>query len=430
MIKRYSHPQLSKIWEEEYKFKKWLEVEIAVCEGWQKQGVIPKSEVDKIKKNATFDIKRIEEIEKETKHDVVAFVKAVCETLGEEGKYIHYGVTSYDIVDTALSCLMKESAEIIISEIKLLNKEIKKLAKKYKYLPMMGRTHGIHAEPITFGFKLAVWYSEMQRNLSRMEFAKQMISYGKISGAVGNFANIPPQIEDYVCKKLKLKPADVSTQILQRDRHAQFITTLAIIASSLEKFATEIRNLQRTEIREVEEYFAQGQHGSSAMPHKRNPIVCEQISGLARVVRGYAIASLENISLWGERDLTNSAPERIIIPQSIILTGYLLLRFRNVLKNLRVYPENMKRNIKKSNNLFFSQQVMLKLIEKGLSRDEAYKIVQRNATTSHLKDIDFKELINQDREVRKYLSPDEIENCFDINYYFKNLSRVFNRLNI
>lgn len=430
MIKRYSHPCLSKIWEDEYKFKKWLEVEIAVCEGWTKLGIIPKGAVEKIKQNAKFDVSRILEIEKETKHDVIAFVKAVSENLSEEGKYIHYGITSYDVVDTALSLLMKESAEIIIEEIKQLQKEIKKLAKKYKYLPQMGRTHGVHAEPITFGCKMAVWWWEMQRNLVRMQQAKEVISYGKISGAVGNFANIPPKIEEYVCKKLCLKPAEASTQILQRDRHAQFITCLSIIASSIEKFATEIRNLQRTEILEVEEYFAKGQRGSSAMPHKRNPINCEQLSGLARVVRGYALSSLENISLWHERDLTNSAPERIIIPDSIILTGYIISKFTEVVKNLKIYPQNMKKNIEKSKGLFFSQNMMLNLIEKGLSREEAYLIVQENAMKAFKEDIDFKILLLKDDRVKKVVRGDEIEKIFDIKYYFKNLNRIFSKIKV
>ena len=430
MIDRYCLPKMKSIWSDENKFKKWLEVEIAIAEGWLNLGVIPKSAVEKIKRSAKIDIKRISEIEKETRHDVIAFVKQVSETVGEEGKFIHYGVTSYDVVDTALSLLMKESSDIILHNIKNLMKVILKKAKVHKGTVMIGRTHGVHAEPITFGFKLLIWHYEMERNLKRMEFAKEMISYGKISGAVGTYANIPPEIEKFVCRKLGLKPAKISTQILQRDRHARFITTIAIIASSVEKFATEVRNLQRTEILECEEPFREGQRGSSAMPHKRNPIICEQISGLARVIRGNCLTSLENISLWHERDLTNSAPERIIIPDTCLLIDYILNKFTEVLENLIVHKDNMKRNLDKTKGIISSQKVMLKLVEKGISREDAYKLIQEKAMTSFLKNEDFKTHLLEDKKITDTLTEYEIGTCLDLNNYLNNLKKVFKRFKI
>jgi len=428
LIERYSYPQMKKIWEEENKFKVWLKVEIAICEGWAKLGVIPEVALKKIKRKARFEIIRIKEIEEEVRHDLIAFVKAVSENLGNEAKYLHLGVTSYDIEDPALSLLMKESAKIIIEDIKNLIKSIKEKAKSHKWTVMIGRTHGVHAEPITFGLKLAVWLSEMERNLRRMKSAREVIGYGKVSGAVGTYANIDPQIEEYVCKKLGLKVASVSTQILQRDRHAQFMTTLALVASSLEKFATEIRNLQRTEILEVEEYFARGQRGSSAMPHKRNPIICEQICGLSRVMRSYALASLENISLWHERDLTNSSVERVIIPDSCILIDYMLRKMASVIDNLVVHKDKMRRNLEKTKGLIFSQKVMLSLIEKGMSREDAYRLVQSKAMKAREEEKDFRRLLTKDKEIAKILSKEEINNCLDTKSYLKNLVRVFKRV--
>jgi len=428
LIERYSYPQMKKIWEEENKFKVWLKVEIAICEGWAKLGVIPEVALKKIKRKARFEIIRIKEIEEEVRHDLIAFVKAVSENLGNEAKYLHLGVTSYDIEDPALSLLMKESAKIIIEDIKNLIKSIKEKAKSHKWTVMIGRTHGVHAEPITFGLKLAVWLSEMERNLRRMKSAREVIGYGKVSGAVGTYANIDPQIEEYVCKKLGLKVASVSTQILQRDRHAQFMTTLALVASSLEKFATEIRNLQRTEILEVEEYFARGQRGSSAMPHKRNPIICEQICGLSRVMRSYALASLENISLWHERDLTNSSVERVIIPDSCILIDYMLRKMASVIDNLVVHKDKMRRNLEKTKGLIFSQKVMLSLIEKGMSREDAYRLVQSKAMKAREEEKDFRRLLTKDKEIAKILSKEEINNCLDTKSYLKNLERVFKRV--
>lgn len=430
MIERYSCPEMKKIWEEENKFKIWLKVEIAICEGWAKLGVIPETALKEIKKKARFEIIRIKEIEEEVRHDLIAFVKAVSENLGEEAKYLHLGVTSYDIEDPALSLLMKESAKIIIEDIENLVKIIKEKAKSHKWTVMIGRTHGVHAEPITFGLKLSVWLSEMERNLGRMKEAREVIGYGKVSGAVGTYANIDPQIEEYVCKRLGLKVAPVSTQILQRDRHAQFITTLAIVASSLEKFATEIRNLQRTEILEVEEYFARGQRGSSAMPHKRNPIICERICGLSRVMRSYALASLENISLWHERDLTNSSVERIIIPDSCILIDYMLRKMALVIDNLVVHKDRMRKNLGKTKGLIFSQRVMLSLIEKGMPREDAYKLVQSKAMRAWEEEKDFRMLLTKDKKIAKILSEEEIDNCLEPKLYFKNLERVFKRVGI
>lgn len=430
MIERYSCPEMRKIWEEKNKFKIWLKVEIAICEGWAKLGVIPGAALKEIKKKARFEIIRIKEIEEEVRHDLIAFVKAISENLGEEAKYLHLGVTSYDIEDPALSLLMKESAKIIIEDIENLVKIIKEKAKSHKWTVMIGRTHGVHAEPITFGLKLSVWLSEMERNLRRMKSAREIINYGKVSGAVGTYANIDPQIEEYVCKKLGLKVAPVSTQILQRDRHAQFITTLAIIASSLEKFATEIRNLQRTEILEVEEYFARGQRGSSAMPHKRNPIICERICGLSRVIRSYALASLENISLWHERDLTNSSVERVIIPDSCILIDYMLRKMASVIDNLVVHKDKMRKNLEKTKGLIFSQRVMLSLIEKGMPREDAYKLVQSKAMRAWEEEKDFRMLLTKDKKIAKILSEEEIDNCLEPKLYFKNLERVFKRVGI
>jgi adenylosuccinate lyase len=430
VIERYSCPQMKGIWEQQNKLQKWLDVEIAICEGWSELGEIPREAVARIKERATFNLQRVEEIEKETRHDVIAFVKAVTENLGEEGKYIHYGVTSYDVVDTALSLLLKESAELLIADIEALIAIIRKRAAEHKYTLMTGRTHGVHAEPITFGFKLGVWLSEMERNLERMRQAREIVSYGKISGAVGNYANIDPRVERIVCDKLGLKPSPISTQILQRDRHAQYMTTLAVTAGSLEKFATEIRNLQRTEILEVEEMFRKGQRGSSAMPHKRNPWVDEQISGLARVVRANCLPVLESEVTWHERDLANSSIERIVLPDSNILLDYMLRTFTDIVQKLVVYPENMRRNLEKTHGLVFSQRTMLTLVEKGMSREEAYKLVQKNAMQAWETGSSFEELLLNDSGVREYLSADEINSLFDYNYFTKHLDVIFDRLGI
>jgi adenylosuccinate lyase len=430
MIERYSLPKMREIWSEENKFRKWLEVELAACEAWASLGKIPREALVKIKRRASFDLKRINEIEKETQHDLIAFLTSVAEKVGKESRYIHMGMTSYDVEDTARALQMREAAGLIIKDIEELIKVLKRRAKEEKYTMMMGRTHGVHAEPITFGLKLLVWVAEMERNLERVRRAQETVSVGKISGAVGTYAEVDPRVEEYVCKKLKLKPALVSTQIVQRDRHAELLITLALVASSLEKFATEIRNLQRTEIWEVEEPFAKGQKGSSAMPHKKNPITCERISGLARVVRGNALAALENVALWHERDITHSSVERIILPDSCILLDYMLQTFTKVMEGLVIFPQNMRKNIEKSQGLFFSQKLLLALTDKGLTREEAYKIVQTAAMKARNSGKSLREEINQSREALKYLSSEELEKIFDLRSYLKNVDLIFRRFGL
>ncbi len=378
MIERYSRPRMKKIWSDKSKFDKWLEVEIAVCEAWAELGEIPKEAIPRIRK-ATYNVDRIAEFLRVTHHDMTAFLNSVAESLGEESRFIHLGLTSSDVMDTALSLQLKEAANILSQDISKLIAVLQNKAIEYKYTMMIGRTHGVHAEPTTFGLKLALWVEEMRRNAQRLEDAKQTISVGKISGAVGTYATVSPEVEKIACQKLGLTPSPISSQIIQRDRHAQFIATLAITASSLEKFATEIRSLQRTEILEVEEPFETGQTGSSAMPHKRNPELCERICGLARLIRGYVTTSLENIALWHERDISHSSTERIILPDSCLALDYMLPLLTSVIKELKVYPENMRRNLELTQGLIFSQRVLLALIDKGLNREEAYEIVQRNA---------------------------------------------------
>jgi adenylosuccinate lyase len=429
MIPRYSLPQMKSIWEQNNRFQKWLDVEIAVAEGLAEYGYIPKDAPGKIKSGAKFTVERILEIEETTQHDVMAFVKCVTENLGEEGKFVHYGITSYDVVDTALGLLLRESADLIIADLESLASAIKLKAQEHKYTVMIGRTHGIHAEPITFGFKLAGWYAQVQRDIERMRAARVAVSVGKVSGAVGIYANIDPRVEEFVCDKLGLGIAEHSTQIVARDRHAQFLTSLAIIAGSLENFATELRNLQRTEILEVQEYFAKGQKGSSAMPHKRNPRLSEQVAGLARIVRSNAFPALENIVSWHERDLTNSSVERIIIPDSCLLIDYLLNSFTKVLERLLVYPENMKRNLEQMGGLVFSERIMLKLVEKGLSREEAYMIVQENAAKAWAGE-NFHEALVRDHRVAGTLSEDELGEIFDYSHHVRNVDFVFERLGL
>lgn len=428
MIERYTRPRMGRIWSEEYKFQKWLEIEILACEARAQLGEIPPEAVERIKRKAKFQLERIQELERITHHDVVAFLTAVGESLGEDARYLHLGMTSYDVLDTALSLRLKEAADLIIQGLKKLQEVLREKAQLYKNTVIIGRTHGIHAEPTTFGLKLALWYEECRRNQDRIQRIKELISYGKISGAVGTFATVPPSVEEYVCQKLGLLPAPISSQIISRDRHAEYLTSLAIVAGSLEKFATEIRNLQRTEILEMEEPFARGQKGSSAMPHKRNPIVCEQICGLARLVRAYAMAALENISLWHERDLTHSSVERVILPDSTILVDYILHRFMEVVRGLMVYPENMRFNLEKTGGLIFSQRVLLALMEKGLPRDQAYQLVQRNALAAWENKCDFRDLLRQDTEVGQYLNPQELEACFDLDYYLKYVEFIFSRV--
>lgn len=430
MIDRYTRPEIAKIWLDQNKFQKMLDVEILATEALSRFGKVPKSALSNIKRLAKFDVERIKEIEIDTNHDVVAFILNLSENIGEDAKYIHMGLTSSDVLDTALSLQMKEAADILIDDLKKLLVVLKGKAKKYKYTPMMGRSHGVHAEPITFGLKMALFYDETKRNIVRLMRAKEIISVGKISGAVGTYANIDPRVEEYVCKHLGLRASNISTQILQRDRHAEYMTTLALIGSSLEKLSTEIRNLQRTEVAEVEEYFSDTQKGSSAMPHKKNPITCERIAGLARILRGNALASLESITLWHERDISHSSVERVVLPDSTILLDYMLYKLTEVVRKLVVYPENMIKNMEKSSGIIFSQRVLLELIDKGLTRVEAYNIVQKASMRSRDEHIGFKESLFGDEEVKKYLSRNEIEKCFDIQYHLKNVDKIFKKVGI
>jgi len=429
MIERYSRPQMKMVWSEETKFNKWLEVELAVCDAWAELGVIPREAIPKIKL-ARCNLKRMAEILKETHHDMTAFLGSLSESLGDESRFIHLGLTSSDVIDTALSLQMVEAAGILTKDIKNLISVLAKKAIEHKYTVMIGRTHGVHAEPISFGVKLALWIEEMRRNLQRLAEAKRAVAVGKISGTVGTYATVPPKVEEKACAKLRLAPAPVSSQILQRDRHAQFITTLAIISSSLEKFATEVRALQKTETREVEEPFSAGQTGSSAMPHKRNPELCERISGLARLVRGYALTSLENIALWHERDISHSSTERVILPGSCLLLDYSLALFTSVMNGLQIYPKRMKRNMELTKGLIFSQRVMLALIDKGLSRQKAYELVQRHAMKAWKEDKNFLTLLKADPEVTAILPPPELEPLFDYHYYLQHIDDIFARLGL
>lgn len=432
MIERYSRPEMRAIWTEENKFKAWLEVEILACEAWSKLGVIPEEDVKKLWENASFDIERIYEIEQETRHDVVAFTRAVSETpaLGEEKKWVHYGLTSTDVVDTALSYLLRQANEILEKDIEDFIAILADKAREHKDTVCMGRTHGVHAEPTTFGLKLALWHEEMKRNLARFRAAKQEVAYGKISGAVGTYANIDPFVEKYVCEKLGLSAAPISTQTLQRDRHAEYMATLALIATSLEKFATEIRGLQKSEMREVEEAFAKGQKGSSAMPHKRNPIGSENICGLSRVIRGHMLSAYENVPLWHERDISHSSVERVILPDATMLLNYMLRRFGNIVKNLTVFPENMKRNMDRTFGLIYSQQVMLKLIEKGMSREKAYDTVQPRAMQAWEEQRSFRAIVEEDATVTSTLTKEELDSCFDYRYHLKHVDTIFERLGL
>jgi len=429
MIERYSRPEMKKIWSEENKFSKWLQVEIAVCEAWAERGVIPMDAIPKIRA-ATFSLDRIAEILKVTHHDVTAFLQAVSENLGEESRFIHLGLTSSDIMDTALSLQLKEASKLLAEDISRLITVLEDRAIEHKTTLMIGRTHGVHAEPITFGLKLALWAQEMKRNYARLAEAEKMISVGKISGAVGTYATVPPEVEEIACAKLGLTPAPISNQIIQRDRHAHFVTTLAIIGGSLEKFATEIRSLQRTEVLEAEEPFAPGQTGSSAMPHKRNPELCERICGLARLLRGYALTSLENIALWHERDISHSSTERVILPDACLVVDYILNVFTSVMQGLQVYPENMRRNLELTQGLVFSQRVLLALIDKGLSRQQAYEIVQRNAMKAWKQRTSFLDLLKADAEIMTHLSVDELASLFDYSYFVRYVDTIFKRLGI
>ncbi len=429
MIERYSRPQMKKVWSDENKFGKWLEVEIAVCDAWAELGFIPRQAIPKIKM-ARCNLKRMAELLKETHHDMTAFLGTVAESLGDESRFIHLGLTSSDIIDTALSLQMVEATEILSSDIKELISVLVDKALQYKYTAMIGRTHGVHAEPITFGLKMALWVQEMMRNRARLNEARKVIAFGKISGAVGTYATLTPELEERACAKLKLTPAPVSNQVLQRDRHAQFVTTLAIIASSLEKFATEIRALQKTETREVEEPFSEGQTGSSAMPHKRNPELCERICGLSRLLRGFSVTAMQNIALWHERDISHSSTERIILPDSCLALDYMLSLFAEIMRGLKVFPQKMKHNLGITRGLIFSQRIMLALVDKGLSRQEAYKLVQRNAMRVWSGNKNFLTLLKSDPEIMAVISEKELSSLFDEKYYLRFINDIYKRLGL
>lgn len=428
MIDRYARPAMKQLWTLETKFQKWLDVELAACEAHVKLGNIPKEAMAVIKAKATFSVDRINEIEKTTNHDVIAFLTSVAENVGPESRFIHLGMTSSDVVDTAFSLLIRDAADILLEDVKNLMTVIEKKAKQYKTTILMGRTHGVHAEPTTLGLKLAVWYDECSRHLRRLQQAREEINVGIISGAVGTYANIDPFVEEYVCDKLGLTPDKVSTQIIQRDRHAIFMSVLAAIAGSLEKFSTEIRGLQKTEFNELEEGFKKGQKGSSAMPHKRNPITCERITGLARVVRSYMIVAHEDIALWHERDISHSSAERVIFPDSTSLLDYMLVTFTDVLENLVVHEDNMRRNLDLLGGAVFSQQLLLRLVEKGQTREDAYDIVQPLAMRARDEGLIFRELISKNDAVRKVMTPEEIEDIFDYTYHLKHVDRIFDRV--
>ncbi len=430
MIERYTRPEMGAIWTEENRYNAWLEVEILACEAWAELGIIPKGDVQKIRENAGFNVDRIHEIEEETRHDVVAFTRAVSETLGEERKWVHYGLTSTDVVDTALSYQLNQANDLLIKDIEKFIEVLKAKAQEHKYTVMMGRTHGVHAEPTTFGLKLALWYEEMKRNLERFKTASDNVRFGKLSGAVGTYANIDPFIEQYVCEKLGLQPAPISTQTLQRDRHAHYMSALALVATSIEKFAVEIRGLQKSETREVEEFFAKGQKGSSAMPHKRNPIGSENMTGMARVIRGYMTTAYENVALWHERDISHSSAERVILPDATIALNYMLNRFAGIVSKLTVFPENMKRNMTRTYGLIYSQRVLLSLIDKGMAREAAYDLVQPKAMDAWERGIQFRELVEADPKITDQLSEAEIEDCFDYNYHLKPVDMIFERLGL
>lgn len=428
MIERYSRPEMATIWGGENRYRKWLEIELLACEAHAEMGVIPAEALQRIKERANFDIKRIDEIEKVVKHDVIAFLTSVADYIGDDSRFLHVGMTSSDVLDTSFAMLLRESGLLILQGMNKLLEALKKRAYEHKNTAMIGRSHGIHAEPVTFGIKMALWYDEMRRNLRRMEAAVETVSYGKISGAVGTFANIDPGVEEYVCAKAGLKPAPCSTQIVQRDRHAEFFATLAIIASSIEKFAVEIRHLQRTEVLEAEEFFSKGQKGSSAMPHKRNPVLSENLSGLARLIRGYAVSALENVPLWHERDISHSSVERVIGPDATILMDFMLHRCTGLIENLVVYPENMLKNLNLMRGLVFSQRVLLELARKGASRENAYSLVQRNAMKVWEQGRDFRAELLADPDVRSYLSEAEIDGAFDLSYHFKHVDTIFKRV--
>ncbi len=428
MIERYTLPAMGGLWTEQAKYERWLAVEMAATEAQAEMGYIPADVPEKIKEKAVFDVARIEEIEAEVHHDVLAFLTNLSESTGPEGRFVHHGMTSSDVVDTALSIGMQDAADILIKDVEILLPVLKAQAIKYKDTVTIGRTHGIHAEPTTFGLKILLWYFEMERNLERLKDAREIVSVGKFSGAVGTYSNIDPEVERLACAKLGLSPSPASNQVIQRDRHAQYMSTLAIVGATIEKISTEIRHLQRTEVLEVEEPFAVGQKGSSAMPHKRNPIITERLTGMARLMRGFATAALEDVALWHERDISHSSVERVIVPDATILLDYMLQKLTGVIKGLQVYPENMQDNLDKSQGLVFSQRVLLTLIGKGLSREKAYLLVQRNAMASWKEKRSFKDLLLNDDEVKGCLSEKEIDSCFEVDRYLENIDKIFARV--
>ena len=428
MIPRYSREKMAAIWSQENKYAKWLDVEVAACEAMVKLGLAPAAAVDNIKAKAVINAARIDEIEAVTRHDVIAFVSSLTEVIGEDGRFIHMGLTSSDVLDTALAVQLKEASDLLLEDLDDLLAVLKRRALEHKKTLMIGRSHGIHAEPITFGLKLALWYAEMRRNRARLERAREAVSCGKISGAVGTFSFVDPFVEEYVCEKLGLAPVPVASQIVQRDRHAEFFSTLAIVASSLDKFAQEIRLLQRTEVREAEEYFSPGQKGSSAMPHKRNPVLSENISGLSRLVRSYALAALEDVALWHERDISHSSVERVIAPDATIALDFMLGRFTGLMDRLVVYPDRMLANLNMTHGVIFSQRVLLSLIEKGTTREDAYAIVQENAMKSWQEGIEFRKLLGQDERVQKHLNAADLDVIFDVNHFLKHLDYIFERV--
>lgn len=430
MIARYTRPEMAHLWSEEQQFHSWLEVELAACAAWSEIGVIPREDVEKLYRNARFDIHRIHEIEETTHHDVVAFTRAVSESLGEERKWVHYGLTSSDVVDTALSFRLRQANEFLREALLRLSEVLATRAREHKYTLMMGRTHGVHAEPTTFGLKLALYYAEMQRNLARFDAAAEGLRVGKLSGAVGTFAHIPPEVERITCERLGLQPAPISTQVLQRDRHAHYMGVLALIGASLEKMAVEVRGLQKSEVREVEEAFRKGQKGSSAMPHKRNPVGSENITGCARLLRGYMVSAYENVALWHERDISHSAVERVILPDGTTILHYALIRFASILQNLVVYPQNMLRNMERTHGLYNSQRLLLKLVDKGLSREDAYDTVQPRAMQAWEEERSFKDIILETPAITTQLSREEIEEAFDPRFHLRNVDLIFDRVGL
>ena len=428
MIPRYTHPEMGRIWSDQRRYETWLLVETAAAEAMAAAGIVPLDAARDIRERGAFDIARIEEIEQVTQHDVIAFTTAVAEKVGPSARWLHFGLTSSDVVDTAQALQMREACDLIVKDVAGLMEAVRNRAFEHRLTPMIGRTHGVHAEPMTFGLKLALWYAELQRDLERLLRARDVVAVGKISGAVGTFAHLDPSIEASVCARLGLQPAPVSSQVIQRDRHAELMTTLAITAASLEKFAVEVRGLQKTEIGEVEEPFGKGQKGSSAMPHKRNPIGCEQITGLARLIRGNAMAALENVALWHERDISHSSVERVILPDSFIALDHMLRRFTRIVRGMVVYPERMSENLNRSRGVVFSGTVLLELAKRGISREQAYEWVQRNAMRSFHEQKDFKSLLLADSDLMRVLSPAEVEKAFDLHDQLRNVDAIFDRV--